>query len=279
MAGLPWVAVEVSLFQHPKLFRLAAVAGVNRHEALGWLLRLWGWASTSLPCGEVQGVNAEALIEESCGLPAGAVGFFVASRWMDRKGESYRIHDWEDHQGARIAKATAERAKWRNNKRRSTGKGVVETSGIPRIDGEGEGEVDGEVERNDRSVVRSEQIQKFRRGIDSALARTRPTKTAAPNQNDPDKIARVSADLLAELERVGVEAAIAHCGPLAVDMAARGDPPQSLYVFLAPLRKLGRAGATPAKHVPTEMEQIRAEQAYYEKLEAEAKAKREAANA
>lgn len=104
--GLDWIQVDGRLRSHRKTLKLAAA--LRDPRAHTWLVDLWAWASLNEPSGLIPGPMAEDVVEGAVGWTGdqGALAAaMINSGWLDRGDSgSLLLHDWADHQGARIAR-------------------------------------------------------------------------------------------------------------------------------------------------------------------------------
>tara|TARA_Y100001951_G_scaffold103828_1_gene113633 strand:+ start:331 stop:1050 length:720 start_codon:yes stop_codon:yes gene_type:complete len=114
---LAWIKSDESLSQHPKVDQLAETLDVSSVEVIGHLHYLWWWALSYSQSGDL------TRYEKRVGKAAKWTGdndFFVESLidcgWLDRKGKTLKIHDWNDYHGALMEKR--EKATERKRKER-----------------------------------------------------------------------------------------------------------------------------------------------------------------
>lgn len=126
--GLPWISVKTNLPTHRKSFEL----GVRLQDTRAWcyLVQLWCWAAENEPTGKLSGDRRASVAEHFAGW-TGEPGKFVAEAiavgFMDDDGDTLELHDWDEHQGAHIAKAERDadrirkkRAELRKEQRRAS---------------------------------------------------------------------------------------------------------------------------------------------------------------
>lgn len=111
---MAWIELHQELAQHRKLDRLIKDTGVGRDAALGRLCLLWLWALGNRPDGDLSDLDARRAAEIFSVTPRRAAPFLEALErcgFLDRAGESLRIHDWEDYAGrySEIRRRNAER--------------------------------------------------------------------------------------------------------------------------------------------------------------------------
>jgi len=116
MAGLPWIRIEVIVPAHPKVQRLEKELGIT--DALGMLIRLWCWTAAYYPDGEIPDGSESRMVEvvaAELGRNAGGqdpevsngdvTPALVTAGLLDRIPGGFRVHDWEEFQGAHIDNA------------------------------------------------------------------------------------------------------------------------------------------------------------------------------
>lgn len=129
--SLPWFRVDNDLVDHPKVLALAAVLGCSESEA-GWLvIRLWSWTMRYAARGRLAPGARPALERLWTGAgtapqSASCVDALVRARFLDELEDSgWEVHDWEEHNGAAVAKAEKDAERKRAARaRRSSGRGL-----------------------------------------------------------------------------------------------------------------------------------------------------------
>lgn len=108
MAGLNWLKVDASIFDHPKTRRLARALGISPEQTVGHLIRLWSWGLRISPDGVLRNADAvdlaeaanfsgdaEMFLEALLTCSSGGVGF------MERTEDGFlAFHDWTEYSGA-----------------------------------------------------------------------------------------------------------------------------------------------------------------------------------
>ncbi len=120
---MAWIELHQELAQHRKLDRLIKDTGLGRDAALGRLCLLWLWALQNRPDGDLSDLDAKRAAEIFGVTPRKAAPFLEALErcgFLDRAGESLRIHDWEDYTGrySEIRRRNAERKRRSREKQR-----------------------------------------------------------------------------------------------------------------------------------------------------------------
>lgn len=145
--SLPWFRVDVDLVDHPKVFALAVDLGISDDEALACVVRLWAWTMRYAARGRLA-PGARPALERACrvrGPSAELVPALVRTGWLDDLGsDGWEIHDWEEHNGAAVAKAEKDAERKRGARaalgRRADGAGRSVVAGADRrADGAGNG--------------------------------------------------------------------------------------------------------------------------------------------
>jgi hypothetical protein len=125
---------------NPKVMALAEAWGVSEAEA-GWaIIRLWTWTMRYAARGRLA-PGARPALERACNVRPTALGVvdgLVSAGWLDDLGpDGWQVHDWEEHNGAAVAKAEKDAERKREaRKRRGDG---AETARAARADGAGTG--------------------------------------------------------------------------------------------------------------------------------------------
>lgn len=123
MAGLNWLKVDASLFEHPKTRRLARALGISPEQTVGHLIRLWGWAMRIFPDGVLRNIDTEDLADaahftgdaekfEEALLSCSCNGVGFLERGDDG---TLILHDWDEYSGALELKREKDRARKRES--------------------------------------------------------------------------------------------------------------------------------------------------------------------
>lgn len=96
-----WIEVHQEMSRHPKTLALAQALKISRREAVGLLIDLWTWG---LSCADETGflrVTSPDGIAMAMDWPLRQAGklvdALVSCGWIDQRGSSYSLHDWEDY--------------------------------------------------------------------------------------------------------------------------------------------------------------------------------------
>ncbi len=189
MAGLNWLKVDVSIFDHPKTRRLARVLGISLEQTVGHLVRLWGWGFRLAPDGILKNADAfdvadaahfdgdaDTFLDALLTCSSSGVGF------MERNEDGQLLfHDWNDYSGSLEVKREKERERKRKKtEERGTPSQETEvpkpSAGIPRNSAEKNGTA-----RN--SSLREEERREEKNREDKIL------KAGGAGQKTPDSAA------------------------------------------------------------------------------------------
>ena len=116
---MAWIELHQSLVGHRKLMRLKNSLHIPETQAIGMLCCLWLWALDNAREGDVSGLSGQELAEVMHVSPRKAAALPQAleeAGFLDREGESLRIHDWEDYAG-RLIEARRHDAERKRRKR------------------------------------------------------------------------------------------------------------------------------------------------------------------
>lgn len=96
-----WLELHQEMPKHKKTLALARLLRVDRRCAIGLMIDLWTWGLDNADAdGRLVGLTADDL-EMAMDWPAKKSGklvdALVQSRWLDRDGATYILHDWADY--------------------------------------------------------------------------------------------------------------------------------------------------------------------------------------
>ena len=112
-----WIELHQSLPSHRKTLRLQSLLKLRTPQAVGHLCLLWLWALDNAPQGDLSALSPRELATVCGYSPAKAqlwLDALVEAGFLDREGQTLRIHDWDDYAGQIVY----ERIKNRERKRR-----------------------------------------------------------------------------------------------------------------------------------------------------------------
>lgn len=145
--SLPWFRVDNDSVDHPKVDALAEK--LDEPLALAYVIRLWAWTMRYAARGRLA-PGARLSVERACGWrgqPGALWSALVETGWIDLHADgSAEVHDWDEHQGAAVAKAEKDANRKRENRKRLAG--GAETARAGRAVGAGNGTERDETERS-----------------------------------------------------------------------------------------------------------------------------------
>jgi hypothetical protein len=208
--SLPWFRVDTDILNHPKVDALSE--WLEEPLALAYVVRLWAWTMTYAARGRLAD-GARRSVERACewrGQSGELWAALVGTGWIDvlPNGEA-EVHDWEEHNGAAVAKAEKDAERKRTARgRRGDGAGRS-TDG--RADGAGTARV---TERNETEQKEGPDGPAPQLTLVGEKTKTR----APPKPPDPEAEFKRFAAALTPDEGAVFAAYEAHMGfPLAAD--------------------------------------------------------------
>lgn len=125
---MAWIELHQSLWSHRKTLVLAGLLGLdNPIYAAAHMAHLWCWAIDNAPDGDLSGLPA-AVIAYGAGWrgdPEQFVQAAVTAGFLDREGDTLRIHDWDDYAGA-IAEQHRQEMRRKRELRRAYSSGIID---------------------------------------------------------------------------------------------------------------------------------------------------------
>ena len=113
---MPWIKVEDSILDHPKLKRFARKLGISDPiQAMGYLVALWLWCMSYAKNGDLSRYEEDE-IAEGARWRGDAALFMDALRsagWLDGEAACFAIHDWDLFGGKLIKSLEADAARKR----------------------------------------------------------------------------------------------------------------------------------------------------------------------
>lgn len=133
--SLPWYRVDNNLVGHPKVGELAEALGGSEADA-GWLIiALWSWTMRYSPRGRLAPGARTALGRLAPNFigRVDVVAALVKTGWLDEAGDGgWVVHDWDEHQGAAVAKAEKDSERKKISRvRRAPGSGAARAVPAP----------------------------------------------------------------------------------------------------------------------------------------------------
>jgi hypothetical protein len=99
---MAWIESHQDLMNHPKVFEIMEKMKWSQYETIGRLHCFWWWCMTYAEDGDLSKYR-DTQIAAAVGVPNDkAAEFMVAmieAKFIDKKGNSIRVHDWWDYAG------------------------------------------------------------------------------------------------------------------------------------------------------------------------------------
>lgn len=131
MAG-DWIKMRVNLADDPAVVRLGNSLKITRHEAVGLLHYLWGWADAHTDNGVVKGVNSEWL--DTYTRKPGLAAALESVGWLEITGDGLVFPNFDRHNGSSAKKRAYGTARQRVNRERAKEKEAVPSQpSTPRV--------------------------------------------------------------------------------------------------------------------------------------------------
>lgn len=121
--GLPWIAVQKSVVDHPKVIELGETLG--EPLALAYLVTLWCRVAEYAPSGRVSGARPRTVLERFAnwrGEPGKFAEAAISAGLVDERDGALVVHDWDELQGPHIERAKQDvdrKRKYRANLKKS----------------------------------------------------------------------------------------------------------------------------------------------------------------
>lgn len=100
---MAWYEAHQTLAKHPKTLKLAHLLKVERRFAVGLLHDLFCWGlDAAKKDGTLPGLDADEIasaLDYSGKKGASVVAALVESGYLEKNGDTFRIHDWYDYAG------------------------------------------------------------------------------------------------------------------------------------------------------------------------------------
>src|SRR5215212_885184 len=101
---MAWIALETTVFDHRKTLALSVRLGVRETHLVGHLARLWTWALSSAPTGEISGVVPEVIARAAdwtgdlleIASADAFVDALVEVGFLDRLDTGWCLHGWRE---------------------------------------------------------------------------------------------------------------------------------------------------------------------------------------
>lgn len=128
MAG-DWIKMRSDLFEHPKVFKLADMLGVDEFSVVGMLFCFWAWADKHSVDGRVDAATSRLV--DKCAQRSGFADALVSVGWLVVDDSGITIPRFNEHNGDSSKERTLKnqrQARWRANKRDACVDGEASTS-------------------------------------------------------------------------------------------------------------------------------------------------------
>lgn len=99
---MAWIEVHQGLREHRKTYACAEKLKISRVVMVGTLVSLWLWALDNVQDGYMTGISNRTIarIRDWPEKKADAlISALVECEWLDKDGDTLRIHDWTDYAG------------------------------------------------------------------------------------------------------------------------------------------------------------------------------------
>jgi hypothetical protein len=119
MAG-EWIKMRSDLFEHPKVFKLADLLGVDEFAAVGMLFCFWAWADKHSVDGRVDAATTRLV--DKCAHKNGFAEALVSIGWLIVDADGITIPRFNEHNGDSAKERTLKnqrQARWRAGKKDS----------------------------------------------------------------------------------------------------------------------------------------------------------------
>jgi len=128
---MAWIELHQSVWTHRKTLMLGHALGLPPAYAAAHMMQLWCWALDNAPDGDLSGLPP-AVVAAGAGW-AGDPDLFVEAAatvgYLDRDGDSLRIHDWHDYAGKLIERREQQRERMRQARSRALASRAHNVSG------------------------------------------------------------------------------------------------------------------------------------------------------
>lgn len=128
---MAWIELHQSVWTHRKTLMLGHALGLPPAYAAAHMMQLWCWALDNAQDGDLTGLPP-AVVAAGAGW-AGDPDLFVEAAvtvgYLDRDGDSLRIHDWHDYAGKLIERREQQRERMRQARSRALASRAHNVSG------------------------------------------------------------------------------------------------------------------------------------------------------
>lgn len=116
MAG-DWIKMRADLFEHPKVFKVADLLGVDEFTVVGMLFCFWAWADKHSVDGRVDAATSRLV--DKCAQRQGFADALVAVGWLVVDASGITIPRFNEHNGDSAKERSLKnqrQARWRASK-------------------------------------------------------------------------------------------------------------------------------------------------------------------
>lgn len=112
---MAWIELHDTLPDHEKVVAVADILKMDKDLVVGKLVRLWTWALNNRESGvfKARDIATIAEVMRFRGKPQRLVDALTEARLLDKSGDAYVIHDWDERVGMLLAKRESTRAQTR----------------------------------------------------------------------------------------------------------------------------------------------------------------------
>lgn len=117
---MAWIELHDNLPDHDKVLAVSEALNMDKDLVVGKLVRLWTWAVNNREDGafKARDISTIAEVMRFKGKPQRLVDALVGARLLDRVGDTYVIHGWDERVGMLLAKRETARAQTRERVKR-----------------------------------------------------------------------------------------------------------------------------------------------------------------
>ena len=117
MAG-DWIKMRCDLFEHPKVFKIADILGVDEFSAVGMLFCFWAWADKHSVDGRVDAATSRLV--DKCAHREGFADAMISVGWLLVDDSGITIPRFNEHNGDSAKERSLKnqrQARWRDGKK------------------------------------------------------------------------------------------------------------------------------------------------------------------
>lgn len=127
---MTWIESHQELGRHPKTRKAARLLGISAPTMVGHLHYLWWWAMDFAQNGDLAETDAADICEGAMweGDPVLFLGTLADVGFLDREGDAYHLHDWQEYAGKLIERRRIDAERKRSERTPSIKDGVQRMS-------------------------------------------------------------------------------------------------------------------------------------------------------